>query len=127
MKSIEELSVYQAEKQIMEYLDPLYPKLPKKPILLSRTPTQDNIEKYTKGVEQYELELNEYRIKNSVFKEESARLYSLLVEKVKEDSGLNDIPEQYRDKVYSYAYEQGHGSGYSEVYHYLHNLVEIFK
>jgi hypothetical protein len=57
---------------------------------------------------------------------EKSRVYSLLTIKLKEDSGLNTIPEQYRDKVYAYAYEQGHSSGMSEVSIYLERLLQIF-
>lgn len=40
---------------------------------------------------------------------------------------LKEIPSRYRDKVFDYAYREGHSSGYSEVYNYLLDLVEIFK
>ena len=46
---------------------------------------------------------------------------------MKEKSGLNDIPEQYRAKVYSLAYQNGHSSGYSEIFGQLTELVDIFK
>lgn len=42
------------------------------------------------------------------------------------DNILKKVPERYRDKLYDYACMQGHSSGYSEVYNYLMDLVEIF-
>jgi hypothetical protein len=127
MKNLENLSVYEAERQIREYLDTLYVNKPKEPLLITNKPTKEEIEDYAKKVEQYHLDSAEYKDKNDLYKIESRRLWDLLEEMLKEDSGLNNIPEQYRDKVYYYAYRQGHGSGYSEVYTYLCELVEIFN
>lgn len=126
MKNIDGLSIYEAESKIREYLRELYVSKPKEPSLKSLKPTEEDMTLFLSEKEKYKIDLEEYKIKNTFYGDESMRLYSLLKEKIKDDSGLNSIPEQYRDKVYSYAYEQGHGSGYGEVYHYLCNLVEIF-
>lgn len=40
---------------------------------------------------------------------------------------LEQIPSKYREKVLNYAYEQGHSSGWSEVYNYVLDLIDIFK
>lgn len=127
MKNIEGLSVYEAEKQIREYLHDLFVSKPREPLLVNNKPTKEDIDIYTTLVEQYSLDLAEFKTKDELHKSESSRLWKLLEDLIKEDSGLNNIPEQYRDKVYSYAWEQGHSSGYGEVYHYLCNLVNIFE
>ncbi len=126
MKNIDGLSIYEAESKIREYLRELYVSKPKEPSLKSLKPTEEDMTLFLSEKEKYKIDLEEYKIKNTFYGDESMRLYPLLEEKIKDDSGLNSIPEQYRDKVYSYAYEQGRGSGYGEVYHYLCNLVEIF-
>ena len=126
MKNIDGLSIYEAESKIREYLRELYVSKPKEPSLKSLKPTQEDMTLFLSEKEKYKIDLEEYKIKNTFYGDESMKLYSLLEEKIKDDSGLNSIPEQYRDKVYSYAYEQGHGSGYGEVYNYLLDLVEIF-
>jgi hypothetical protein len=127
MKNLENLSVYEAEKQIREYLDTLYVRKPKEPLLITNKPTKEEIENYAKKVEQYNLDSAVYKDKNDLYKAESRRLWDLLEEKLKEDSGLNNIPEQYRDNVLYYAQQQGHGSSYSVFYTYLCELVEIFN
>lgn len=43
------------------------------------------------------------------------------------DKELLKIPEKYREKVKAYAYQEGHSSGWSEIYNYVLDLVEIFK
>ena len=127
MKTLEGLSVYEAEKEIREYLTDLYVTKPFVPKLKSNTPNSEEMKIYSDSLLEFEKALEQYKFKNDFYKIESSRLYALLEEKIKEDSGLNDIPKQYRDKVYSYAYELGHSSGYGEVYHYLCNLVNIFE
>jgi hypothetical protein len=128
MKNLDGLNIYEAENEIMEYLSPLFTRKPFAPKLKSNSPSAEEIKVYSEAVKTYEEDLSTYRNKNDFYREESNRLYALLKGKVKEDSGLNSIvPEQYRDNVYSYAYQQGHGSGYSEVYTYLLELVNIFE
>jgi len=127
MKNLENLSVYEAEKQIKNYLRTFQVSKPKEPLLASNKPTKENIDDYAKKLEQYNLDLVKYKIENDFFKSEYKRLYELLEDLIKENSGLNNIPEQYRSKVYQYACQQGHGSGYGEVYGYLLDLVGIFK
>ena len=46
---------------------------------------------------------------------------------IREKSGLNDIPEDKRSKVYSLAWDRGHSSGYAEVYNELVSLVDLFN
>lgn len=127
MENLEGLDVYKAQEKIREQLNPLYVSKPIAPRLKDKTPTKEDMEDYSKAVILYEKELEEYTFKNEFYRQESNRLWNLLEEKIKEDSGLNDIPEQYRNKVYSYAYQEGHSSGMGEVYNYLIELVEIFN
>lgn len=78
------------------------------------------------ALEAYESEILEY----SVWKNE-ASAFNFAVERaierwVKTEAGLYRIPEQYRDKVWSKAWADGHSSGYHEVLNCLRELVDIF-
>lgn len=126
MKTLEGLTIYKAESEIREYLNTLWVDKPREPLLNSNKPTKEDIDSYTTKLELYSTDLAGFKTKNEFYKSENSRLYSLLEDLIKEESGLNEIPEQYRAKVYSYAYQQGHSSGYSEVYNYLLDLVGIF-
>jgi hypothetical protein len=127
MKSIDGLSIYEAQNKIKEYLHELYVSKPSVPKIKSNTPTTEEMKTYSDSLLEYEKALEDYVFKDNLYRNESSRLYTLLEDKIKEDSGVNDIPEQYRSNVYSYAWEQGHSSGYGEVYHYLCDLVSIFN
>lgn len=86
-------------------------------------------------VMQYAKELEEYESVKAIVDEQDKAMrkanginYDALEEYIRDASGLNTkVPEQYRDKVYSCAYETGHSYGYLEVYYKLCRLVEIFE
>jgi len=90
-------------------------------------PTAKELRAYADAVEEHE-KYNRAR-ERAQKKQRNATPNSgdLLVDFIKHESGLNDIPEKYQEKVYRIAYDRGHSSGYSEVYYYLQELVEIFE
>lgn len=102
-----------------------FPKTPKKPI--ANITNSFNAKQYAIELEEYEKKCAEYDVRFSEYKKVKIEIENIIVEFIKKMSGLNDIPEQYRDKVYSKAYEYGHSSGLSEVYNTLLDLVEIFN
>lgn len=79
-------------------------------------------------MKEYEVAVQRYNDEWKIRMEESQRLNNLLDEFIKVKSELNDIvPEEYRDKVYSYAYNQSHSEGHTGIYNTLCELVNIFR
>lgn len=74
---------------------------------------------YEKQKEINDKEIKEIRLYND-------NLDSIFEEYIKDMAGLNTIPEQYKSKVYSLAYSNGHSGGYVKIYNELLNLIEIF-
>lgn len=104
-----------------EYSDkPIKPKL-------KHPHTSSDVAVYANELIKYETELKAYEENLGKYQIERYRLNDLIEKFIREESGLNYIPVQYRDKVYSYAYSEGHSNGYYEVYNKLLSLVEIFK
>ena len=133
-KTLEDISKYQTENQksvtamielIYDSNVSEYPVHISKPYLHDHHTTKDVL-KYADDLKQWETEKESYSIKLNNFRTEQSRIYSLAEAYIKEESGLNDIPEQYRDKVYSLAYSDGHDNGVCGVYYKLQDLVEIF-
>ena len=93
----------------------------------SHSPKSKELRAYADAVEEYEK--HEKKIRRAHQKQRNATPNSgeLLIGLIKHESGLKDIPEKYQDKVYNYAYEQGHANGFHEVYNYLQELVNIFE
>lgn len=101
------------------------PKLPTKPVLKNNH-TSEDVGEYQKNLQLYEKAYDDYKIEKERFYTNRSKIDAVIVEFIKEESGLNSIPEQYREKIYSKAYEDGHSDGYYEVYLKLNSLIEIF-
>ena len=104
-----------------------YPKKPHEPRLLSFKPSVEDIENYQKQLDEYSSLLESYKEAKKIYDEVSNTIASIKEEMIRDDSGLNNIPEQYREKVYSVAWNNGHSDGYISVYNHLCELVEIFN
>lgn len=46
---------------------------------------------------------------------------------IHEETGLNNLPENQKQKVWNLAWGYGHSSGYYSVYGYLVDLINLFK
>lgn len=102
-----------------------YATKPTKPIRTLCT-AQDHLD-YAKELKVYEEEMEAYRTLRAECAAHNFAIEQEVETRIKEDSGLNSIPEQYRDKVWRYAWEEGHSAGYHEVQIHLINLVDIFQ
>lgn len=112
------------------FIDISYPSRPSKPStkkLLSCLSSQE-IKDYALEVEKYEEAEIIYNKDRKKYEAQQVEVNGILENFVKEEAGLNSVvPEKYRDKVYSKAYEYGHSSGWSEIYNYLLDFVDIFE
>lgn len=104
-----------------------YPKKPHEPQLSSFKPSVEDIENYQKQLDEYSSLLESYKEAKKIYDEVSNTIDSIKEEMIRVDSGLNNIPEQYREKVYNIAWRNGHSWGYTSVYNHLCELVEIFN
>ena len=100
----------------------------KKPIL-KKDANSAEAKHYSLDLEKYEdeLELGSYDIAKKEYQSMDFEISNLIEDFIKEESGLNDIPKQYRSKVYDIAYNNGHSSGYINIYQHLVDLVDIFN
>jgi hypothetical protein len=127
------ITVHQAEKLLRDLRKAEYDEIgnmdyPKKPYLLSKTPTQEQIDTYQSQLSEYEKLKEKYDDLNEKKRGIGNQQYQLLEEYVKYKTGFfTDVPAQYKDKVWRMAWELGHSSGYGEVSIYLSDLVDIFR
>jgi hypothetical protein len=73
---------------------------------------------------QREEELESYKIYKDIYNQESKKLYIRFQNDALEEVGLLDHPKA--DKIFNFAWEQGHSLGYSEVYYWLEDIAELF-
>ena len=104
-----------------------YPDLPQKPHLNSKH-TALEAKEYAKSLSLYETEMLIYTKLKKEIQKSNFEADEVLEIFLKETSGLNKyVPADKRDKVWYKAWEDGHSSGYGEVYTILISLVELFE
>jgi len=89
--------------------------------------SSDGFIAYGQRLKLYEEEMEDFRTLQAECAAHNHAIEQEVEARIKEDSGLNSIHEQYRDKVWSYAWQKGHSSGYGEVSNILCELVSIFQ
>lgn len=104
-----------------------YPEKPDKPTL-RKEHTSSDIKVYNKEYEKYETALSAYKTEQDMYRKRKRDCDDAIEEYIKELSGFNKIvPESRKNKVWFKAWEDGHSSGYTEVYGCLCNLVDLFE
>ena len=106
-------------------MKPKYVSRPIKPSLSSKH-TTDDVLAYANSLKEYDSKLVKYNTEREENIKMDKTIDSAIELFIKNVSGLNSIPLQYRDKVYNKAYQDGHSSGYYSVYQHLDELVGIF-
>ncbi len=102
------------------------PEKPKKPIL-SNPHTSQDAAKYTSDLALYETRMVRYKEESDAHRNHCNEISRVIEEYIKDEAGISIVPEQYRDKLYRYAYSEGHSSGYYQVFNTLTQLIEIFE
>lgn len=105
---------------------PAYPEKPSKPIL-KRDGTSKEATQYAKDLADWENADIEYKKQKDAYNKGKNQVDEVIESFIKDLAGLNNIPEKYREKVWSKAWQEGHSSGYSEVYNCLVDLLDIFQ
>lgn len=102
------------------------PKRPKKPEL-KKYATSSEVKEYALKLEEWENDCSLYLSGREEYMLNAKNIEDTMFDFIKDASGLNDIPVQYRSKVYSLAHSYGHSDGFYSVYQSLVDLVDIFK
>ena len=100
---------------------PKYPKL----ALSERTP--ENMRKQADILEAYNLKMEQYNAERANVEAHNAVVDKMIIDYIKEASGLYYIDPKYRKKVWEKAWEAGSGGGYYNVYIKLVDLIDIFN
>lgn len=124
MKTIQEIYNGELDKSIREFLNQVtFPETPVKPRLPQKGDSAEYAE-YAKELAVYEEKMIHYRQESGEAQrvlyglEEELRLFLI------ELSGWQDHPKAYN--AWSYAWEEGHSSGYYKVYQSLCDLHDYF-
>lgn len=104
---------------------PDYPVKPKVPVL-NRGHTEQELQQYAQDFANFQEASARYVERMFTYTEEHALLIEALENFIKDRTGFERVPEQYRAKVWHLAWDLGHSSGYNSVKYYLDHLIEIF-
>ena len=103
-----------------------YPQRPSKPSLASKH-TADDVKIYLAKLSIWEEKMVEHDEQMIVYKNAKGKIIDTIVEFIKDEAGFDFVPDKYKEKVYEYAYSEGHSYGYYEVFLKLNSLVYIFE
>ena len=118
-------SVYEAlQWAVLQYGES--PKRPRKPELKYNANSIE-VKEYVVKLEEWENDTDLYCRSHDEYALNVNNIETTMFDFIKDASGLNDIPEQYRSKVYSLAHSYGHSDGFYSIYQSLVELVDIFK
>ena len=89
--------------------------------------TSKDAEAFGKILAQWELDQAEVQKKRDEYNKLVNCHTSILREYVFLAANLKSVPEQYRDNVWTMAWQEGHAEGWVEVYNKAIRLVDIFN
>lgn len=119
-------SVYEAVKEAQSFYGE-FPTKPNPPQTLSRNHDAKDLEEYTVAFKKYEADYKDWAKKSDEYRVNYQKINEAIEEYIKWAAGLHQVPEKYRVKLWTKAWEDGHSSGYSEVFGCLASLVYIFE
>ena len=102
-----------------------YPIKPKKPKLSSTCPTKVEMAEFSEQSNQYEIDIVKYNIEREIWCKKESELMEKFRHDALNDVGLLNHPNV--DKIYNYAWQEGHSGGLSDVYYTLVDLADLFK
>lgn len=107
---------------------PSRPVRPRKPDAPKSNASPQDYRDYASALEVYANEQEEYNRLNQEYRERLADLETIVQKFIWKNTGLDTVvPEKYRAKVWSKAYDLGHSYSYSEIQNHLIDLVDIFE
>ena len=103
-----------------------YPERPTKPTL-PKNPTSTDYIKMGELMRQYETDFAEYKEKYNDVASYNSNIDLLIANFIRAESGLDKLPlsETVKNKIYDKAWEDGHSSGFIQVYYELVELVDM--
>lgn len=103
-----------------------YPDKPTKPFLNSKA-TSIEARQYAESLEAFEQKMIQYEKQKKAYSENQYAINSIIEEYIKDLAGFQTLPEISKAKVWSKAWNDGHSSGYHQVYYCLCELIDLFN
>ena len=108
------------------YSDIIFPSEEPRP-KKNKDATEREIFQYLTELKKWEISNEDRKAKIEEYNKVGLEVNTIIEGFIREYSGLNNIPEQYRDKAYTAAYVLTHSGYHVEIYKKLLILIEIFR
>ncbi len=115
--------MYQQIQDLLDKIGP-YPNKPKEPKFPSGKGSEA-IRVYADEYKEYEDKLDDFKVKQILYLAKRTEIDHEIAALITHESGLSDIPMQYRGKVWSLAHSKT--DNHYDAYLFLCELVEIFE
>jgi hypothetical protein len=102
-----------------------WPSAIKKPRLTSLSPTQEELDTYTKLHEKYMSDIVESDAQKKAYRIHERILMNQFKKDLLDELGITGHPKA--DKLYDFAWEHGHSDGYASVYSWAEELVDLIN
>ncbi len=129
LEKLQEISGMKSVSNAIEWATYKYGEYPKRPIkpMLKKDASSNEVFEYGEQLKNWELGLVIYKEQVETYNVNKNEIDSIIKEFIMDVAGISIVPQQYRNKVYSKAYDNGHSSGFYEIYLELNSLIEIFE
>lgn len=117
----EGLTVHEAVEEARKLYLPYPNRVPREFKQTGLTPGE-----YKEAYEAWEKARTEYEKAMASYEKRYSEVNDALEDLIKTEAGFEKVPEASRGKVWALAWENGHSSGYLEVYYQLIDLVALF-
>lgn len=101
-----------------------YPANPTRPLPILRKGTAKDAQAFADAMVKYEADMAKYKAQKAEWMKEDNRLREKFKVDALAEVGLTNHPKA--DKIFQYAWNNEHSSGYSDVYHMLEELAGLF-
>jgi len=102
-----------------------FPKRPIRPRLVGTT--AKSAKEYTLLLDQYEIDFTAWTNQNIKYHIHEKEVHEMFDKDAIDELELNDLPQWQKDRLLSYAWNESHSGGYSEVFNMLQELVMLLK
>lgn len=129
LEKLQEISQMESVSNAIEYATDKYGEYPSRPIkpILHKDANSKEVLEYAEQLKNWELDSVIYKEQLEIYKHNQNEIDSIIKEFIIDVAGISIVPQQYRDKLYAKAYEDGHSNGFYEIYNCLQSLIEIFE
>ncbi len=110
-----------------KYKNPIpYPNRLTKPRIPLGSSSSYMVKEYAEELAKWESAMEKFKAERKVYDDKDQELERIFRNDALQELGYDKLPEWQQNRIYAYAYEQGHSGGLSEIWNVLDNMTTLF-